>query len=73
MSGVPENRSKFGPPIRSNAADERQRLIESNERFAQRLERAIARGKETPAGVRATVAEPAGFFPWRFNRTRGVA
>ena len=62
--------SKAGPPLRSDTAEERQLLIEANERFAKQLLKALKRGTETVAGVRATVSEPAGFFPWRFNRTR---
>jgi hypothetical protein len=67
MSAVPEN-SKNGPPLRCDTAAERERLVAANEAFAKRLERALKRGKETPAGVRATMSEPTGFFPWRFTR-----
>jgi hypothetical protein len=62
--------SKLGPPLKSDVDDERKQFIAANEAFAKRLERALQRGDETPAGLLATVSEPAGFFPWRFNRTR---
>jgi hypothetical protein len=69
MSAIPEN-SKAGPPLKSKTVEERQQLVAANEAFANRLTRALQRGDETPAGLLATVSEPAGFFPWRFNRTR---
>jgi hypothetical protein len=60
--------SKLGPPLKSDAVDERQLLIAANERFAQRLVAALQRGDETPAGLLATVADVKHFQPWRFTR-----
>jgi hypothetical protein len=60
--------SKNGPPLKCDTAEERQQLIACNEAFSKRLTQALQHGKETPAGLLATVGEPAGFFPWRFTR-----
>jgi hypothetical protein len=64
------NISKAGPPLWDDTTAERQRLVEADEAFARRLTAALQRGQETSAGLLATVAEPAHFFPWKF--TRGV-
>jgi hypothetical protein len=59
---------KDGAPLKSDAAEERQLLIEATEEFARRLKRAIERGTETVDGILATVADVKHFQPWRFNR-----
>jgi hypothetical protein len=61
---------KNGPPIPSDAADEQVHLIAADAEFGRRLKRALERGRETTAGVLATVTEPKYFHPWRMNRMR---
>jgi hypothetical protein len=71
MSDIPEN-SKAGPPIWGDTAEEREQLLAADKAFTERLAAALQSGRETPGGLLATVGEPAGFFPWRFNRTRDL-
>jgi hypothetical protein len=64
-----KNISKNGGPIATDAAAEHRRLIAADAAFAKRLQRALQRASETPAGVLATADEGLRFFqPWRINR-----
>jgi hypothetical protein len=53
--------SKSGPAIGlADAATERDKLIAANQAFAVALKQALLTGKETPAGVLATVTPKRG-------------
>jgi hypothetical protein len=63
------NISKNGPPIADDTDEARPHLIRADAEFGRRLRQALERGRETTAGVLATVSEPNKYFhPWKANR-----